>query len=73
MSFERDGGMVLGRHRLAELRLVYRSLHRQLAHDLELLDCDFLGELQRFLHEAARADGVDTSHHAAWDAWLAKG
>ena len=53
-----------------ELKLVYRVLHAQLMEHLELLDSEFFAELQTYLHEAARNDGVDVSHHAAWDTWL---
>lgn len=70
MSFEERGEAVLGVHSVDELRLVYRILHRHLAKHPELMDTHFLIELQSFLHDRARADGVDTADHGAWDAWL---
>ena len=70
MSFEQRGEAVIGAHSLDELKLVYRVLHRYLAKHTELMDTHFLIELQSFLHERASAEGVDTAHHSAWDAWL---
>ena len=34
------------------------------------MDTHFLIELQNFLHRQAVAEGVDSSDHSAWDAWL---
>lgn len=70
MSFETRGEAVIGAHELSELKLVYAVLHSQLARRPELMDTHFLTELQSFLQRAAAADGVDATHHAAWDAWL---
>jgi len=55
---------------LAEQKLVYRLLHRQLAECLELMDSEFLHDLQRALQRQAQAEGVDVADHGAWDAWL---
>jgi hypothetical protein len=55
---------------LAELKLIYRVLHRQLAHHTELLDAHFFEDLQRYLQKRAIGDGVDIADHGAWDAWL---
>ncbi|MEJ7735149.1 MAG: hypothetical protein WKG00_38925 [Polyangiaceae bacterium] len=55
---------------LAEMKVVYRALHAHLAEHLELMESDFLGALQRELQARAKADGVDATDHAAWDAWL---
>jgi hypothetical protein len=55
---------------LAELKLIYRVLHRQLSRHVELLDARFFDDLQRHLHRRAQADGVDIADHAAWDDWL---
>jgi len=70
MSFETKGGTVTGTHTLDELKLVYRVLHAHLTEHIELLDAQFLIDLQSYLQDRARAEGVDTSHHGAWDAWL---
>ena len=53
-----------------ELKLVYRLLHAQLTTHLELLEGDFLHDLQGYLQQQARAAGVDLSDHGQWDAWL---
>ena len=55
---------------LSELKLVYRVLHGSLMQHLELMDADFLGDLQSYLRARAADDGVDTRDHGAWDAWL---
>lgn len=70
MSFELRGEAVAAAHELAELKLVFRALHRQLGQYPDLMDTHFLIELQRLLHEAATRDGVDIADHGAWDRWL---
>ena len=70
MSFEERGEAVVGVHAVDELRLIYRILHAHLAEHSELMDTHFLIELQDFLQHQARAEGVDTADHGAWDAWL---
>jgi len=70
MSFELRGEAVIAAMDLDELKLVYRALHSGLADHVELMDTDFLIELQAFLQQQAKKDNVDVSDHAAWDAWL---
>ena len=53
-----------------ELKLVYRVLHRNLMENLELMDTNFLSELQNWLQYRAGRDGVDVADHGQWDAWL---
>jgi hypothetical protein len=55
---------------LAEMKVVYRVMHAHLAEHLELMESEFLGALQRELQARAKAEGVDATDHAAWDAWL---
>ena len=55
---------------LDDLKLVYRALHLQLLKQTDLLDCEFFSELQVFLQDQAKADGVDVGDHGRWDAWL---
>ncbi len=55
---------------LDERKLVYRILHRNLTDYPELIDGDFLHDLQVTLQKAAQAEGVDVADHGAWDAWL---
>lgn len=55
---------------LAELKLVYRVLHGNLMEHIELMDGEFLSELQTWLQTIAAQQGVDLGDHAAWDAWL---
>ena len=70
MGFAIRGEAVVGACDFEELKLVYRVLHESLAARPELMDTDFLAELQKFLHIQAKADGVDVGDHGAWDRWL---
>ena len=54
----------------ADLKLVYRVLHKNLMNNIELMDSDFFEQLQTWLQSCAQADGVDTTDHQQWDAWL---
>lgn len=55
---------------LAELKLIYRLLHSHLQEEIDLMDSQLMHDLQRYLQEQARADGVDVSVHAQWATWL---
>jgi len=55
---------------MSDLKRIYRVLHAQLTRDLELLDSEFLSQLQTHLQHAATTDGVDVGMHADWDRWL---
>lgn len=54
----------------ADLKLVYRVLHKNLMNNIELMDSDFFEKLQTWLQTCAQADGVDVGNHSHWDAWL---
>jgi hypothetical protein len=54
----------------ADLKLIYRILHKGLMQNLELMDSDFFERLQGWLQTCARSEGVDVSNHSEWDAWL---
>jgi hypothetical protein len=60
----------MDRYPLSEMKLIYRVLHGHLAEHPDLMDSQWLEELQRHLQKVAQAEGVDVGHHAAWDAWL---
>ena len=55
---------------LAEQKLIYRILHQHLIEHPELMDSQFLHDLQRALQRRAQAEGVDVADHGAWDEWL---
>jgi hypothetical protein len=55
---------------LEERKLIYRILHQHLREHPELMDSQFLHDLQRELHQAAQAERVDIADHGAWDVWL---
>ena len=55
---------------LPELKLIYRLLHNQLPQQPQLLDSELLQDLQTYLQQQAKHDGVDVSHHAQWARWL---
>src|SRR5437762_3655864 len=48
---------------LAEQKLVYRILHRHLTEAPELMDSEFLHDLQTQLQKQALAEGVDVADH----------
>ncbi len=56
--------------KLPELKLVYTSLHAHLLEHVELMDTDFITDLQTWLQHVAAQQGVDVGNHAAWDQWL---
>jgi len=60
----------MNQYSVNELKLVYRILHKNLATHIELMDADFLSDLQSLLQKKAVGDGVDIGDHGAWDAWL---
>ena len=53
-----------------DLKKVYRALQKQLLDHPELMDSEFLQDLQSHLQYRARREGVDLQDHRAWDAWL---
>ena len=57
---------------LDELKLVYQALHKSLPRFPELMDTDFLLELQDYLQSEAGEEGVDATHHEQWDNWLSR-
>lgn len=63
----------LDNYELTDLKRIYRTLHRQLQEDLELMDSELLLDLQTWLQSKAGAEGVDVSIHAQWSAWLNDG
>jgi len=60
----------MNQYSVNELKLVYRILHKNLATHIELMDADFLSDLQSLLQKKAVVDGIDVGDHGAWDAWL---
>jgi hypothetical protein len=70
MSFEDRADAVVGAMDFGELKLVYRVLHHHLAEHPDLMDTDFLIELQNYLQRKAIAAGVDIADHSKWDAWV---
>lgn len=60
----------LATYDIDDLKLIYRVLHKQMLEHIELLDSQLFSELQGFLQAVAQRDGVDVTHHSAWDAWL---
>ncbi|MEE9240519.1 MAG: hypothetical protein V3U53_04950 [bacterium] len=55
---------------IEDVKLVYRTLHRNLSKHLDLMDCDLFDTFQNALQEKAQGEGVDIGHHTAWDLWL---
>jgi len=55
---------------LSELKIVYITLHAHLLEHEELMDTDFITDLQSWLQHVAGQQGIDVGNHAAWDRWL---
>jgi len=55
---------------LEDLKLVYRTLHAQLAGNTELIDSQLLHDLQTLLQREAKKQGVSIADHGQWDTWL---
>ncbi len=55
---------------LADLKAVYRALHKHLMEHPELMDSEFLDKLQSHLQTHAQEEGIDLGLHAQWEAWL---
>ena len=53
-----------------DLKKVYQVLQSHLLEHPELVDSEFLQDLQHHLQYRARRDGVDLRDHGAWNAWL---
>ena len=54
----------------SDLRLIYRVLHSKLMSESDLLDSQLFEDIQTHLQSLARSEGVDTSDHGQWEAWL---
>lgn len=72
MSFQLRGEAVMAACDLNELKLIYKVLHSQLREVPELMETQFVIELQTFLQNRAGDDGVDVGVHGDWENWLAK-
>ncbi len=55
---------------IQELKLIYNLLHAQLPNHPELIDSEFLQDLQRFILQQAEAAGVDIAQPIEWANWL---
>ncbi len=66
-----SGTRPLAHYPLAELKVLYRVLHAAVSDHPELMDSEFMDDLQRHLQAHAAAAGVDVSTHSQWAAWLA--
>ena len=64
---------VLSDYALDDLKLVYQYLHSQLPANPQLMDSELLHDLQTYLQQQAREEGVDVSLHAQWASWLNDG
>jgi hypothetical protein len=63
----------LSEYALSDLKLIYQMLHERLPSDPVLMDSELLQDLQTYLQQAARKDGIDVSLHAQWSSWLNDG
>ncbi len=70
MTFEERTDAVVAALDGEELKLIYRVLHQHLGEHPQLMDTDFLIELQNYLQRRAKAEGIDIADHGAWDRWI---
>jgi len=54
----------------SELKSVYNALYAHLLQHPELMDTEFLTDLQSWLQHVAGQEGVDVSNHGDWARWL---
>lgn len=60
----------LSDYEIQDLKLIYQLLHQRLPDDPALMDSELLHDLQTYLQQQARNEGVDVSMHAQWASWL---
>lgn len=53
-----------------ELKLIYHLLHTQIPQHTRLISSDLLQDLQDYLLQQARDEGVDVAVHKQWNSWL---
>ncbi|MCG8419675.1 MAG: hypothetical protein MJE77_17215 [Proteobacteria bacterium] len=58
--------------KLNDMKLIYRVLQENMTKFPDLMECDFFDELQHFLQERAKAEGVGIADEGVWDSWLAQ-
>ncbi len=61
---------MLSEYAIGDLKLIYQLLHERLPGDPMLMDSDLLQDLQTFLQQRAKQEGIDVSLHAQWANWL---
>jgi hypothetical protein len=55
---------------LKELKLIYITLHKSLLTTPDLIDNEFINDLQKYLQENAEKIGLDPLDHYTWINWL---
>ena len=55
---------------LKELKLIYITLHKSLLTTPDLIDNEFINDLQKYLQEKAEKIGLDPLDHDTWINWL---
>jgi hypothetical protein len=53
-----------------ELKLIYHLLHTQIPQHTQLISSDLLQDLQDYLLQQAKNEGIDVAAHKEWDSWL---
>jgi len=57
-------------YNLEDLKVIYLLLHENIVTQPALMDSDLLQDLQTYLQQQARQQGIDVSLHAQWSSWL---
>jgi hypothetical protein len=60
----------LAEYPVEELKLIYHLLHTQIPQHTQLIGSDLLQDLQDYLLQQAKNEGVDVAVHKQWNSWL---
>ncbi len=60
----------LAEYPIEELKLIYLLLHTQIPQHTQLISSDLLQDLQDYLLQQAKTDGVDVTIPKQWNNWL---
>jgi len=60
----------LTEYSIEELKLIYHLLHTQMPQHTQLISSDLLQDLQDYLLQQARNEGIEVAEHKQWNNWL---
>lgn len=60
----------LTEYSIEELKLIYHLLHIQMPQHTQLISSDLLQDLQDYLLQQARNEGINVAERKQWNSWL---